>query len=152
MEFDIKKNDQNEKIIYDECEKEYLLPEYSKEEISNNDHNINYDPFSISPCILNYFTYVMSQNHVIDKGIKAHNSIKVYNFYLKKKYKYQHSREIYNKSKIRYFFSYLYNLTKKYVIKDLRRILLYNFGIFFAEKLGRMIYKLIKKHRALRKK
>lgn len=141
----------DDSVVYDENENQYFMPIYDgvDEFLKKNE---NHNPYAISPCILNYFSFQLINNHNMEKEIKDHNHIKVYNFYLKKKYKFKESQALYNKSKLQHFFNYVFHLTKKYVIKDLRKILLYNLGIFFAEKLARMIYKLVKQKRMLNKK
>ena len=138
-------------VLYDNNDNEYLLPEFNLDE-KKNELNKDFNSFHISPCILSYFTFELIKNHVIEKGKKEHNSIKVYNFYLKKRFKFKETLNLYNKSKFQYFIHYVYNLTKKYVVKDLSKILLYNLGIFFAEKISRMIYKLIKQKKLEMKK
>lgn len=141
----------DDSVVYDEYNNQYVLPIIDKEEdfITKNE---NHNPYALSPFILSYSTFQLIKDHINEKGIKDHNQIKVYNFYLKKKYKYKESLGLYSRSKLHYFFNYIFHLTKKYVIKDLRKILFYNLGIFFAEKLARMIYKLLKQKRMLNKK
>ena len=141
----------DDSVVYDENNNKYILPIYDKDEefIKKNE---NHNPYAISPCILSYFTIQLINNHIIEKGLKDHNQIKVFNFYLKKKYKFIESQELHKKSKLQYLFNYIFHLAKKYVVKDLRKILCYNLGIFFAEKLARMVYKLLKLKRMLKKK
>ncbi len=154
MEIDLTNNeistDIDYEIVYDEKYDPYVLPIYDKEEEFLR-KNENQNPYAIKPFILSYFTFHLINNHSLEKEIKEHNHIKVYNFYLKKKYKFKESQALIRKSKLHYFFNYVCHLVKKYVIKDLRKILCYNLGVFFAEKLAKMIYKLVKQKRMLKK-
>ncbi len=148
---DLSTDEDNNNVVFDENNNEYMIPEFSDEEKQSNKSKEQFS-ITISPSLLNYYTYELIKNHVMEKNIKEHNTIKVYYFYLKKKYKYKESIQLYNKSKFQYFFKYVFNITRKYIVKDLRKILVYTVGIFFAEKLAEMTYKLIKKKRMLRKK
>jgi len=77
------------------------------------------------------------------KGNK-NNTIKVFNFYLKRRYKYNKFKEYYKKYKIRYSLNYIVNLTKKFIKKDLKKILIWNIVYFFMEKTAFLIFKIFR--------
>jgi hypothetical protein len=136
-------------ILFHE-DKEFVLPINKEDEINKeNDRFTKY--INIYPSLLGYCTYELIKEKPENKLEKKQNSIKVFNFYLKKRHKYKESLDIYKKSKFKYCMHYITNLTKKYIIKDLRKILLYNMALFFAERISMLLYKYIKKKRAMKK-
>lgn len=141
-------------ILVDDNNTEYLLPELElKDNKSSNDSELIYQPYIVSHCFLGFNTFEIIKHKASAEKLKdKKNSIQVFNFYFKKRAKYRELHQIYNRSKFQYFYHYIFNLTKKYVVKDLRKILIYNMAIFFAQKLSMMIFKLIKKKRLANKK
>ena len=70
--------------------------------------------------------------------------LRVFNFYHKRRFKYNKCKKNYYKNKIRHSFNYAVNLTKKFFKKNLKNIILYNLFWYFTNKIFNLISPIIK--------
>lgn len=128
-----------------------ILKMNKKEEKSlanKKNKNFHLSYFQLFPSFFNYWIYYIRKN---DNKDKKFNTIKVYNFYLKKRFKYNQHLKMYKNNKIKYLIHYLVKLTKKFVVKDLKDILIEKVFMNLLENVSFLLYKMVKKGKNTKK-